>query len=105
MGKINMDHTTPPCHRVLDALYSQPPESAAQGAFEIINVLQQLGSPARQVIALACVWRTVCGVLGLDPLVALRVVERMERDCRYRQVNTLSAVRRYVEHELLPHFP
>ena len=29
----------------------------------------------------------------------------MEQDCRYRQVNTLNAVRRYAERELKPHYP
>jgi len=91
--------------RVLDSLYSQSPDSAARGAFVVIDALQRLGSPAQQVIALACAWRNICAVLGIDPLEAQRVVARMERDCRYRQVNTLNAVRKYTEGELLPHFP
>jgi len=91
--------------RVLDSLHSQSPDSAARGAFAVIDALQRLGSPARQVIALACAYRNVCGVLGIDPLEVQRVVARMEQDCRYRQVNTLNAVRQYTEGELLPHFP
>jgi len=89
----------------MDRLYSQPPEYAAQGAFEVINALQHLDDPALRVIALACAWRNVCAVLGLDPLDGHRIVERMERDCRYRQVNTLDAVRMYVENEMKSKFP
>jgi len=92
-------------NRVLDPLHSQTPESAARGAFEVINAMQHLGSPARQMIALACAYRNVCEVLGIDPLEAQRIVARMEQDCRYRLVNTLSAIRTYAERELLPHFP
>jgi len=92
-------------NRVLDRLHSQSADSAAQGAFEVINAMQGLESPASQVIALACAYRNTCAVMGIDPAEAQRVVERMERDCRYREVNTLSAVRKYVERELLPHFP
>jgi len=92
-------------HRILDRLHSQPAESAAQGAFAVIDALQHLGSPASQAIALACAYRNVCAVLGLDPLEIQRIVERMERDCRYRHANTLSAVRAYAERELLAHFP
>jgi len=92
-------------NRILDPLHSQTPESTAQGAFEVINAMQHLGSPAKQVIALACAYRNVCEVLGIDPLEAQRIVARMEQDCRYRLVNTLSAVRAYTARELLPHFP
>jgi len=91
--------------RVIDSLHSQSPESAARGAFEVINTLQRLGSPAKQVIALACAYRNICEVLEVDPQETLNIVWRMEQDCRYRQVNTLSAVRKYTEGELLPHFP
>ncbi len=86
--------------RVIDALHSQTAESAATGAFVVLDAVQSLGSPARQVIGLACAMRNICDVLGLDPHEVFRVVSRMEQDCRFRQVNTLGAVRRYAEQEM-----
>ena len=59
----------------------------------MIDSVQSLGHPADQVIGLACAFKNFCEVLGLDPMEVLRVVSRMEQDCRYRQVNTLNAVR------------
>ena len=56
------------------------------------------------MIGLACAFKNFCEVLSLDPMEVLRVVSRMEQDCRYRQVNTLNAVR-YAERELKPHYP
>lgn len=89
--------------RVIDALHGRSPESAATGAYVVLDAVQNIQRPAEQVVALACAYKNVCNVLGLDPMEPLRIVERMERDCRFRQVNTLSAVRRYVENELRPH--
>lgn len=90
--------------RVIDALHSRSPEGAARGAFVVIDGVQRLGHPVDQVIALGCAYKNFCEVLGLDPMEVLRVVSRMEQDCRFRQVATLSAVRKYAERELLPHF-
>ncbi|WP_242893371.1 hypothetical protein [Stenotrophomonas maltophilia] len=91
--------------RVIDGLHSRSAESAARGAFVVIDSVQSLGHPADQVIGLACAFKNFCEVLGLDPMEVLRIVSRMEQDCRYRQVNTLNAVRRYAERELKPHYP
>ena len=86
--------------RVTDALHSQTAESAATGAFVVLDAVQHLGSPARQLIGLGCAMRVICDTLGFDPNEIFRVVSRMEQDCQYRQVNTLSAVKRYAEGEL-----
>ena len=91
--------------RVTDALHTRSPASAATGAFVVLDGVQNIEHPADQVVGLGCAFKNFCDVLGLDPGEVLRVVERMERDCRYRQVTTLSAVRRYVENELRPKFP
>ncbi len=86
--------------RVSDALHSQTAESAANGAFVVLDAVQHLGSPARQLIGLGCAMRVICDTLSFDPNEIFRVVSRMEQDCRHRQVNTLSAVRKYAENEM-----
>ena len=86
--------------KVIDALHSRTAERAATGAFVVIDAVQGLGHPADRVLGAACAFKNFCEVLELDPGEVLRIVSRMEQDCRFRQVNTLSAVRRYTENEI-----
>lgn len=82
-----------------DRLYSQRPEAAAEGAIAAVNGVQNL-PPEAQVIGLATAFKHATDVLMLDRAQLLHAVERMEADCRFRNANTLDAVRRYIEGEL-----
>lgn len=82
-----------------DKLFAQSPETAAAGAFQVINGVQRLPS-AQQAIGVATAYKQLCESIGIDPRELLYVVARMEADCRYRNVNTLSAVRKYIDRQV-----
>jgi len=90
--------------RLIDALHSQSAEAAANGAFVVLDAMQQVGHPAKQVIGLACAFKNICRVAGVEPNELFAIVDKMEADCRYRFVNTLSAVEKYAEHEIARKF-
>ena len=82
-----------------DGLFSQSAASAAAGAFRVINGVQGL-PPAQQALGIATAYKQMCESIGIDPRELLYVVARMEADCRYRNANTLSAVRKYIDHQV-----
>jgi hypothetical protein len=84
---------------VRDRVTNTTPEASASGAFVVINALQEL-HPASQVMALATAFKITSDVLHLDPRDLLRIVDRMEQDCRYTNRNTLDAVSAYVDGEI-----
>jgi hypothetical protein len=67
--------------------------------------MQDIKHPADQLLGLACAFKTVADVCEFTPAEMFEVIARMERDCRFRQVNTLSAVRKYVEGEIKAKYP
>lgn len=79
------------------------PEAAALGAFKVINTLQDL-HPDQQVIALAAAFKVTADVLQIDPRWLLHVVERMQRDCTFRNEDTFNAVSAYVDGEIKRRF-
>jgi hypothetical protein len=84
---------------VRDRVLSSSPSAAAEGAFEVINALQDL-HPARQVLALAAALKVTADVLQIDPRELLSVVERMQADCRFRNEETFNAIAAYVDGEI-----
>lgn len=84
---------------VRDRVLNTSPEGAAQGAFLVIDALQDI-HPARQVLALATAFKVTANVLGLDPRELLDVVGRMQADCHFRNEDTLNAVSAYVDGEI-----
>jgi len=66
----------------------------------VLDVLQDIEHPADQLIGLACAFKFVADACGYPPTALLALTDRMEADCRFREVNTLSAVRQYAEHEI-----
>lgn len=91
--------------RLSDSLFSRSAESAAQGAFEVLNIAQALPHPAEQLIALATAFKFMTEACGFEAAELYHVIDRMEADCRFRQVNTLNAVRAYCEHEINQKLP
>lgn len=81
-------------------LYSRSAVAASQGAMTVLDVLQNIEHPADQLIGLACAFKFIADACGHAPTDLLQLVARMEQDCRYREVNTLSAVRKYADLEI-----
>lgn len=71
----------------------------------VLNVLQDIEHPADQLIGLACAFKYVAEACGYEPTDLLSLIGRMEADCRFREVNTLSAVRKYAENEIAKKLP
>lgn len=88
---------------VRDRVTNTTPEALASGAFVVIDALQNI-HPAQQVLALAGAFKITAEVLHLDPRDVLRIVDRMERDCRFTNRNTLDAVHAYVDGEIRKRF-
>ncbi len=65
-----------------------------------INGVQAAEHPADQLIGLATAFKYMADACGYSPTQVIGLVERMEDDCRYREVNTLSAVEKYVTNEV-----
>ena len=84
---------------VRDRVLSSSPEAAAQGAFEVINALQDL-HPDRQVLALAAALKVTADVFEIDPRELLGIVSRMEAQARFDNQDFFSAVTLYVEGEI-----
>ena len=82
------------------AVTGRSAQAAASGAFEVLNGVQNIQHPADQLLGLACAFKAFAEVTGFKPAELFEVISRMERDCRFRNVNTLSAVRKYVEGEV-----
>lgn len=83
-----------------DQVHSRSAQAAAQGAMQVLSFMQDVPHPADQVLGLACAFKNVAEGLGLSVTELLAQIDRMEADCRFRQVNTLAAVRAYVDGEL-----
>lgn len=81
-------------------LHSRSAHATSQGAFEALNVLQNIEHPADQALGLACALKYVAKATGHHPIELLKLVDRMEADCRFREVNTLAAVERYADEEI-----
>lgn len=77
--------------------------AASKGAFAAINGLQHVSDPAAQVIGAAAALRALAFSINTTPERCLRIVERMEQDCTYREVNTMSAVRKYAAEMIRKH--
>lgn len=92
-------------NRLGDALFSRSAHAASKGAFAALNGIQDVEHPADQLIGLACAFNTFARVCGVAPMTLLHMVERMEADCRFREVNTLSAVQRFAENEVRKKLP
>lgn len=86
--------------RLIDALHSRSASAAAKGAMTVLNVLQDIEHPADQVLGLACAFKNVADVCGLTVAELFQQIDDMEADCRFRQVPTLAAVRRYAAGEI-----
>lgn len=86
-------------------LYARSAEAASQGAMTVLNVLQDIEHPADQLIGLACAFKFVAAACEHAPTDLLMLIDRMEMDCRFREVNTLSAVRKYAENEIAKKLP
>jgi hypothetical protein len=71
----------------------------------VLDGLQNIEHPADQVIGLATAFKYVAAACGYDPLDLIVLIERMEIDCRFREVNTLDAVRQYAEQEIARKLP
>ncbi len=71
----------------------------------MLNGVQDIEHPADQVIGLATAFKFICEATGHAPVALLSLVDQMERDCRFREVNTLSAVRKYAELEIAKKLP
>lgn len=82
-----------------DFLHTRAPDEAALGAFAYVDAVQER-HPVLQVLGAAAFLRIACTRLSLTPEHVLEVVEAMERDCRYRNVNTFEAVRAYIDGEI-----
>lgn len=79
------------------------PTDAAEGAFRVINSLQDL-EPANQVIALVAAFYLVTDALKIDRSQALHTLSRMDRDCAYQNEDTFTVVREYAKGELQEKF-
>ncbi len=86
-------------------LYSRTAVAASQGAMTVLDGVQNIEHPADQLIGLACALKFLCEATGHTPAALMELVGAMERDCRYREVNTLSAVRKYAELEVAKKLP
>lgn len=75
------------------------PVEAAEGAFRVINSLQDL-PPANQVIALTAAFYLVTDALGIDRSQALHTLARMDRDIAYQNEDTFNVVRDYARGEI-----
>ena len=91
--------------RIVDALHSRSAKAASEGAFAVLNCTQTIMHPADQVLGLACAFKNMLETCGLSAAEVFALIDRMEADCRFRQVNTLAAVRRYCEGEIKAKFP
>lgn len=80
-------------------LQSLPAEAVAKAAIETLNGVQQNG-PQEQILGLASALQSMCRATGIDVREVFYIVGRMERDCRFRNVNTLDAVQRYCDEEI-----
>lgn len=90
--------------RIEDALHSRSAGAVADGATVVLTALDQIAHPADQLLGLACAFKNFAEVVGFSAAELLHQVEKREADCRFRQVNTLSAVRRYAEGEVRAKF-
>lgn len=86
-------------------IHSRSAGAAASGAFAVLNGVQTVQHPADQLIGLATAFKYMAAACGYEPLSLLTLVERMERDCRHREVNTLAAVQKYVDIEVARKLP
>jgi hypothetical protein len=85
--------------RGTDRISMLTPQLAADGAFRALNGVQN-ADPAAQVAGLALALRVFCEELFIKPEEELLRTIRFERDCAYRNENTIDAVRQYVRGEL-----
>lgn len=83
-----------------DRLFSQTPQALARSAFKVIHGIQTESEPETRVAGVGLVFKVMCESLGLKPGEVLALTDRMEADCRYRDENTLNAVRTYVNNEI-----
>lgn len=65
----------------------------------------QARRPATQAVALALAFKLLCEELNVRPSRLLEVADAMERDCRYRNENTINAVRRYCHEQIKRKLP
>ena len=86
-------------------LYSRSAVAASQGAMTVLDGVQNIEHPADQLIGLACAFKFLCDATGHHPMAVIDLVGHMERDCHYREVNTLSAVRKYADLEVAKKLP
>ena len=81
-------------------LHSRSAHAVSRGAFAVLNGVQGIDHPADQLIGTAAAFKYLAMACGYHPHELLAVVDRMERDCIYREENTLSAVAKYAENEV-----
>ncbi len=91
--------------RMADSLITRTPQAIALGAFQVINVTQEVRHPSDQILSLALVLKYLCEACGFTPGELFHIVDQMERDCRFRDVNTLDAVKTYITNEIRQKFP
>lgn len=91
--------------RIVDALHARSAGAVADGAMTILVALDNIKHPADQLLGLACAFKNFADACGFSVNELLHQVDQREADCRFRQVNTLSAVRRYAEGEIRSKFP
>lgn len=88
-----------------ESLTSRSATAAANGAFNCINGIQNAQHPADQLLGLAIVFKHMCDACGYTPGQLFHITDRMEDDCRYREVNTLAAVGEYIHKEVASALP
>jgi hypothetical protein len=88
-----------------EALCSRSAFAVARGAFLAINGIQTTEHPADQLLGLTTAFKFMAEACGYTPGQLLHITDLMEDDCRYRDVNTLDAVRMYVDREVAQQLP